>query len=331
MILGLSGPVLTPAEKAFFGAAQPWGFILFGRNVESLEQVRALVEDARSAVGWQAPVLIDQEGGTVRRLRPPLVRDYPAADVIGALFAERPEVAREAAWATGRLMAADLFALGIDIDCAPVLDMPPEAGSGFIARRAYGSTPQQVTTMAQAVADGLVAGGVQPVVKHIPGHGRGFADSHKDLPVVDAPLEVLRQTDFRPFSELQGIRMAMTCHCVFSAVDPYFPASASRKVMEEIIRGEIGFDGLVMSDDISMNALSGDIADRAKAVLGSGLDIVLHCNGVMAEMEMVAGVAPALSGASLARANDVIEARPAPDDADLAALGRKLDDILAMA
>ncbi|MET3601098.1 beta-N-acetylhexosaminidase [Martelella mangrovi] len=328
MILGCGGPRLSVEEKQFFRAVQPWGFILFGRNIESLEQVKMLTGEMREAVGWQAPVLVDQEGGTVRRLRPPLVRDYPPAARIAALYAASPEAAREAAWISGRLMAGDLLPLGINVDCAPVLDIPPAPGAGFLADRTFGCDPDQVIAMAQAQADGLKAGGVLPVVKHMPGHGRGLLDSHKRLPVVDAPLALLRDRDFRPFREVTGIAMAMTCHVLFEAVDPDNPASASKKLVEEVMRGEIGFDGLIISDDISMNALSGDIATRARAVADAGLDIILHCNGDMPEMRAVAGQAPQLAGDALTRATTALASAPEADDSDLKALSRRFDALM---
>ena len=328
MILGCAGARLSAEEKAFFRAEQPWGFILFGRNVESKEQVRALTAELRDAVGRNVPVLIDQEGGTVRRLRPPLVRDYPAASVIGKRYAAAPDEAREAAYACGRLIAADLMSVGVDVDCAPVLDMPPEPDTGFIANRAFGSDPEQVRVLAQAMADGQKAGGVLPVIKHMPGHGRGLADSHIGLPVVKEPLALLADRDFRPFREITGILMAMTCHVLFEAVDAENPASTSAKVVEQVMRGSIGFDGLIISDDISMNALAGDIGERARAVAAAGIDIILHCNGKMDEMRAVADAAPALSGAALIRGERALAGRPSADDADLAALSRRLDALL---
>lgn len=325
MILGCSGLSLSPAEAAFFKKANPWGFILFGRNVESLDQVRALTDALRESVGRNAPIFVDQEGGTVRRLRPPLVRHYPSAASVAALFKQDPDMAVAVAHAIGRLMASDLIGVGINADCAPVLDMPPVEGEGFIADRAYGSNPAQVEKLARAVAEGLLAGGVLPVIKHMPGHGRGFADSHAELPVVDTPLNTLKESDFAPFCLLRDMPMAMTCHVVFSAVDPERPASTSPILMQNIIRGEIGFDGLVISDDISMNALSGDIRARAKAVAASGTDIVLHCNGDMAEMQAVSDAAPRLCGRALQRAEQVMALAPVPDQADLVALNALVD------
>lgn len=330
LILGCSGPVLTSAEREFFQREQPWGFILFRRNIETREQVRRLVDDLRTSVGRNAPILIDQEGGTVRRLRPPLVADYPAARDIAALYGRDPALSVEAAWACGRLMAADLVAFGINVDCAPVLDMPPDENAGFMASRANGTTAGQVIAVAGAVAAGLQAGGVLPVLKHMPGHGRGLADSHKELPRVSAGLETLRQTDFLPFVALRDTLMAMTCHVIFKAIDNTHPASTSPRVIEEIIRGEIGFDGLLISDDISMNALSGDIAARAAAIVASGTDIVLHCNGDMNEMQAVAACVGPLEGKALMRAGRVTQTDLPVDNSDLVALRKRFETILGM-
>lgn len=328
LILGCAGPELSTQEADFFREAQPWGFILFGRNIKAPDQVRTLVCALREAVGRDAPVFIDQEGGMVRRLRPPLVGEYPAASRIASLYEKDRGAGIEAAWASGRLMAADLLALGINADCAPVLDMPPAAGSGFIADRAYGSDVKQVIDLADAVAAGLKAGGVFPVIKHIPGHGRGLADSHKVLPRVATDLETLKASDFLPFRALSKALMAMTCHVVFEAVDSDNPATTSKRVIADIIRGEIGFDGLLISDDISMNALSGDIAERASAIIKAGVDVVLHCNGDIVEMEAVAATVSGLQGRALERCENVMRTHLVADETDLAALRMRFDTLL---
>ncbi|TCT34812.1 beta-N-acetylhexosaminidase [Martelella mediterranea] len=330
MILGCAGPELSAEEVSFFQEAQPWGFILFGRNIETSEQVRRLVSDLRASVGRKAPVFIDQEGGTVRRLRPPMVADYPAASRIAGLYRLDRQAGVEAAWACGRLIAADLLALGINCNCAPVLDMPPATGSGFMADRSYGTDVAQVAALAGAMARGLEAGGVLPVIKHIPGHGRGLADSHKELPRVSASLDTLRSSDFLPFKALSAALMAMTCHVVFEAIDPENPATTSKRAIEDIIRDEIGFDGLLISDDLSMNALSGDIATRALAVASAGVDIVLHCNGDLAEMSAVAERVPRLQGRAYQRSEAVLKAEPVADDTDLEALRAHLNRLLTM-
>lgn len=318
-ITGIAGEVLSPAEAAFLRSAAPAGLILFSRNCVSHEQIRRLIGDVREAVGGgDLLVLIDQEGGRVQRLRPPLGRALPAAQAYADLYAEDPEVAREAAFHAARLLADDLKALGINTDCAPVLDVPVPGAHDVIGDRAYGAEPQQVIALARAVAEGFMAGGVLPVIKHIPGHGRATQDSHHALPVVTEAHGVLSATDFAPFTALADMPAAMTAHVVFSAIDPSEPASTSRRVTQEIIRGEIGFDGLLMSDDLSMKALSGTFAERARAVLAAGSDLVLHCNGGLAEMEEVAAAVPALSGDALRRfhaALAVLERREPYDSA----------------
>ncbi|HYD15112.1 MAG TPA: beta-N-acetylhexosaminidase, partial [Hyphomicrobium sp.] len=246
-------------------------------------------------------VLIDQEGGRVQRLRPPLGRALPAADAYARLYADDAEVAKEAAFLAARLLADDLKALGINTDCAPVLDVPVSGAHDVIGDRAYGREPVQVAALARAVAEGFMAGGVLPVIKHIPGHGRATADSHLELPVVTEPHTLLSETDFAPFKSLADMPAAMTAHVVFTAIDKDAPASTSRRVTQDIIRGEIGFDGLLMSDDLSMKALTGTFADRTKAVLTAGSDLALHCNGVLAEMEQVAGHVPELANEALRR------------------------------
>jgi beta-N-acetylhexosaminidase len=299
-ILGCSGPALTIAERAFFRDADPWGFILFRRNVETPDQVRRLVEDLRAAIGRaDAPVLIDQEGGRVQRLRPPHWRAYPPGRAYGELASgERHAMARLGA----RLIAHDLAALGITVDCLPVLDVPAPAADDVIGDRAYGSTPETVADLGRAAAEGLIAGGVLPVMKHVPGHGRAGADSHQALPVVEASLAELEARDFAPFRALADLPMAMTAHVVYTAIDPDHPATTSRRVIDEIVRGAIGFQGLLLSDDLSMNALSGDLGERAVAALAAGCDVALHCNGDRAEMRAVVGAAKPLDGAAGARA-----------------------------
>ena len=302
-ILGCSGLELTAREQAFFRAARPWGFILFGRNVASPDQLRGLVDALRETVGRaDAPVLIDQEGGRVQRLGPPHWGRFPPGRAYGDLAGNDPLLRREITRLGARLMAHDLAALGINVDCVPVLDVPDPAGHEVIGDRAYGQTPDAVALLGRAAAEGLIAGGVLPVVKHIPGHGRARSDSHHDLPVVDASLADLDARDFAPFRVLSDMPMAMTAHVIYSAVDPKRPATTSRSVMRRVVRGAIGFDGLVMSDDLSMKALSGDFAERARASRAAGCDVVLHCNGGMDEMAAVVAGAGALVGRAAQRA-----------------------------
>jgi len=319
LIVGLSGPRLLDAERAFLRSAAPWGLILFARNVESPDQVRALVADARAVLGWRAPVLIDQEGGRVQRLRPPHWPQYAPAEVFGALYARVPKVGLTAVKLNSRLIAADLYDLGIDVDCLPVADLRLPEGHGIIGNRAYGETPESVAAMARSAAQGLLSGGVLPVVKHIPGHGRAPVDSHEHLPVVRAAREELERTDFAAFRPLANLPLAMTAHVVYAAIDPDRPATTSPIVMAEVVRGFIGFTGLVMSDDLSMGALSGTVASRSLAALAAGCDMLLHCNGDLAEMEAIAAVAPALEGVALERADRALAARQTPQPIDIAA------------
>ncbi|KQM32880.1 beta-hexosaminidase [Rhizobium sp. Leaf68] len=332
MILGCSGLTLTQEEIALYKAEQPWGFILFGRNIGDTQQITDLVASMREAVGRpEAPVLIDQEGGRVQRIRPPILRSYPNAQALGAIYLRDREQGLRAAWLMSRLHAFDLMRFGINVDCLPVLDVPVEGASNVIGNRAYGFDPKMVSEMGQAAADGLKAGGMLPVMKHIPGHGRGMVDSHHELPVVDVPLDDLDAHDFVPFRALNKELMGMSAHLVFNAIDPKRPATTSRKVIDEIIRGRIGFDGLLMSDDSSMNALKGTLGERAANIVAGGCDIVLHCNGVMSEMLQVVKEVPPLTDQSLERAKAVEAGFPAADDADEASLRDEFNAMLAVA
>ena len=287
-ILGCAGTFLSAEEIAFFRDVKPWGFILFKRNIETPDQVRALTAALReTVVRPDAPILIDQEGGRVARLGAPHWRKYPPGRAYGELVANDPLVAREITRLGARLIAHDLLALGINVDCVPVLDVPDPKGHEIIGDRAYGDTPEQVATLGRAAAEGLLAGGVLPIIKHIPGHGRAMSDSHLELPVVKAKLAELEARDFAPFRVLSDMPMAMTAHVVYTAIDRKRPATTSKKAIKQVIRGAIGFDGLLMSDDLSMKALSGDFRQRAKDSLAAGCDVVLHCNGDMDEMKAV--------------------------------------------
>jgi beta-N-acetylhexosaminidase len=302
-ILGCSGFALTPEERAFFAEVRPWGFILFARNIESPDQVRALTAALRETVGRaDAPILIDQEGGRVQRLGPPHWRRFPPGRAYGELAENDPLLRREITRLGARLLAHDLASLGINVDCVPVLDVPDPQGHEIIGDRAYGDTAEQVAVLGRAAAEGLIAGGVLPIVKHIPGHGRARADSHLELPVVDAGLDELDARDFAPFKALSDMPMAMTAHVIYAAVDARRPATTSKAVMRRVIRGRIGFDGLVMSDDLSMQALSGGLEARAEASFAAGCDVVLHCNGDMGEMRAVAAGARLLNGKAARRA-----------------------------
>lgn len=315
-ITGLAGLTISANERAFLREAQPWGLIIFQRNVSSPAQVSDLTRSFRNLVGWQAPVLVDQEGGRVQRLKPPQWPAYPAGARYGALYDRAPEVGLAAARLAGHLIAADLRPLGVDVDCLPLADVPVAGGDPIIGDRAYGSEPGKVAAIAAAIAQGLTAGGVLPVLKHLPGHGRAGADSHLKLPVVDTPRATLEATDFAAFRPLAGLPLGMTAHVVFSSIDPVAPATTSVTMVREVIRGFIGFQGLLMSDDISMGALSGTLAARSQAALAAGCDVVLHCNGDLREMTQVASVVPELSGEALARADAALVARSAPEEFD---------------
>ncbi|MGN7127160.1 beta-N-acetylhexosaminidase [Methylorubrum thiocyanatum] len=311
VILGCSGTALTPEEAAFFRDLRPWGFILFKRNIGTPDAVRALTAALRETVGRaDAPILIDQEGGRVQRMGPPHWPKYPAGGRFDALGDEAAATARLGA----RLMAHDLSEVGINVDCAPMLDVPVAGSDNIIGDRAYGDTPGRVIELGRAVAEGLMAGGVLPVIKHIPGHGRATCDSHLDLPVVEADRVSLGESDFRPFRALADMPLAMSAHVVFNALDPERPATLSERVIREVVRGEIGFDGLLMTDDLSMHALQGPFRDRAEAAYRAGIDVVLHCNGRMDEMRAVAEATPDLTGEGARRAEAAL-ARLAPPDA----------------
>jgi len=323
MILGCSGTVITDDERAFYRDQRPWGFILFARNIAEPDQVRALIGSLREAADRpDAPVFIDQEGGRVQRLRPPIAPNYPAAAALGDLYRADPAAGLRAAWLLARLHALDLAALDVTANCFPVLDVPVEGAHDVIGNRAYGKDPATVAALGRASAEGLLSGGILPVMKHVPGHGRAYADTHLELPRLATPLDELRAHDFAPFKALSDLPMAMTAHVVYEAVDPSAPATTSPIAVRNIIRGEIGFDGLLISDDSSMKALSGDFAARSEAILAAGVDIVLHCNGVMDEMSAIASRVGPLQGRSLERARRALSfgaSREAVSEKDLRA------------
>ncbi len=310
-ILGCEGLQLTTAEKQFFKAADPWGFILFARNLSSSDQIRALTCEIRNTMGRNVPILIDQEGGRVQRLRapewaewlPPLlqIKNSPDSGLIELRY---------------RIIAAELYALGIDVNCAPMLDIANADSHEIIKNRCFGHDAKTVTKMGRAAANGLLKGGVLPIIKHIPGHGRATMDSHFNLPQLETPLSTLQTSDFIPFRQLADLPMAMTAHITYTDIDPENCATQSAKVIKTI-RTDMAFDGLIMTDDLSMKALKGSFKDRCKASFNAKCDVVLHCNGVMAEMMQVAKATPALSGKALARANAALQMRQAPDAFDI--------------
>jgi len=301
-ISGCAGTSLSDDERAFFAETRPCGLILFARNCQSVSQLRTITEDFRDAVESDAAlVLIDQEGGRVQRLRPPQWCQMPPARVYGDLYLHDPEGARAAAFAGGRLIAAELREAGITVNCTPVLDVPEAGSHDIIGDRAFSFDPGVVSNLGRAVVEGTLAGGVLPVIKHIPGHGRAMADSHLSLPRIDASAEELIEVDFRPFMALCHAPLAMTAHVLLTAFDEERPASTSPVIMGEVIRELIGLTGLVMSDDIGMQALGGPFAERAAAVIDAGCDVALHCSGELAEMREVASAVPPLEGESAER------------------------------
>ena len=316
-ITGLSGLNVSANERAFLKEAQPWGLIIFKRNVNTPQQVSELTNSFRDAVGWAAPILVDQEGGRVQRLGPPHWPAYPPGARYGAIYDRDVASGLAAARLGGHLIAAELSVLGIDVDCLPLADVPAAGGDPVIGDRAYGTEPRKVAAIAGAIAQGLLAGGVLPVLKHLPGHGRATADSHAKLPVVATDRATLESTDFAAFRPLAGLPLGMTAHVVFSAIDPDAPATTSVTMVREVIRGFIGFRGLLMSDDVSMKALSGTIAERSRAAFAAGCDVVLHCNGDLREMTAGAAEAPPLAGDAAARAEAALAQRSAPEAFDV--------------
>jgi beta-N-acetylhexosaminidase len=331
-ITGLAGTAITPEERAFFAEARPWGLILFKRNIETADQVAALTASFRDIVGAaEAPILIDQEGGRVQRMGPPQWPSYPPGAAYGRLYDRDPGKGLAAARLGARLIAEDLIKVGITVDCLPLADVPFRGADAVIGDRAYGDTPEKVSALAGAAAAGLADGGVLPVLKHIPGHGRATADSHAALPVVDASRAELEASDFAAFRPLVGLPMAMTAHVVFSAIDPVSPATTSAKMIANVIRDGIGFRGLLMSDDISMGALSGSLRERTRAALAAGCDVALHCNGKLDEMREVAAESPILAGEAARRAKAALAARHAPDVIDIAAARDQFAALMAEA
>ena len=332
LITGVSGPELSAADREFIRVDRPWGFILFKRNIETPTQVISLVQELRKAIGDpEAPVLIDQEGGRVQRLGLPHWPVYPAGAVFGVLYDIDPALGLAAARLSARLIAADLSDLGITVDCLPLADVPVPGADAVIGNRAYGTKADKVAAIGRAVTEGLEQGGILPVLKHIPGHGRATADTHFRLPVVDTPKGELERTDFAAFRPLADLPMAMTAHVVFSALDPAHPATTSATIIRQVIRGVIGFQGLLMSDDVSMNALAGSVAERTRAIFAAGCDVVLHCNGKLEEMREVAAETPELSGEALERATRALAARKAPQAFNRVAARAELDALIERA
>ncbi|PCD03952.1 beta-hexosaminidase [Sphingomonas spermidinifaciens] len=330
VIYGLSGPALSPDERAFFREADPLGYILFARNVVDRGQLRALTDDLRALSGRdELPILIDQEGGPVTRMKPPEWPMTPAGPAFAKLWEIAPASAIEAARVNAQAIGLMLAEVGISVDCLPLLDVAVEGATPAVASRTYGSEPMQVAALGRAVLDGLAAGGTIGVVKHMPGHGRARVDSHLELPRVTATAEEL-EVDFEPFRTLAHAPMGMTCHCVFEAYDPERPATLSPAIVGEVIRGRIGFDGLLMTDDIDMKALSGSAGDKAASAIAAGCDVVLDCWARMPEMVEIADRVSPAGEATLGRLNRAMAGRGAPQG-DLAELFAKRDALLALA
>ena len=319
-ILGCAGTRLSGAEKLFFRDVTPFGFILFARNIEDADQVRALCAELREAAGHEAPIFIDQEGGRVQRLRPPLARDWPAPLDHVRAYGDQAE---QAMYLRYRIIAAELRDLGIDGNCAPMLDVAEPGTHRFLRNRCYGESVDRVVAVGQAVARGLDEGGVLPVIKHIPGHGRARLDSHLDLPVIEAGREALDAVDFAAFRPFADMALGMTAHLVYRAIDDA-PATVSEGMIH-LIREDIGFGGLLMTDDISMEALSGTVAERGRASLDAGCDVVLHCNGEMTEMLALMRRTGEMSDIAQRRAEAALASRRTPPDADIEELAAELE------
>lgn len=327
-IYGCAGPALTAEERAFFRDADPWGFILFARNIENTEQTCALSAALRETVGREAPILIDQEGGRVARLKPPLVPARPPQGVLPALMAQDEARALEAAFLLGKRLAADCRRHGVTVNCVPMLDVRQPDADAIIGDRALGEEPGMVARLGRRLAEGTLEGGCLPVAKHIPGHGRATADSHLALPRVAASIEALEAVDFPPFLDLADLPLGMTAHIVYEAVDAQLPATLSEAVIAEVVRGRLGFDGLLMTDDLSMQALTGSVETRAAASLAAGCDLVLHCNGDMAEMTAVAAGVRALTPPAEARSTRALSLLRGSDDSRAAEEEERLAALL---
>jgi beta-N-acetylhexosaminidase len=328
-IYGCQGTELLPDERDFFRDARPLGFILFARNISDPDQVRRLCAALRKGAGDDdALILVDQEGGRVARFKRPHWRARPPARRFGELYARDPEAGQDATYLCSRLIAHELHELGLNVDCAPVLDVPIEGAHDVIGDRAFSRDPSVVATLGRASMEGFLDGGVLPVIKHMPGHGRAMADSHESLPRVSVAAEELSTHDFVPFRLLSDAPAGMSAHVVYDALDPKRPATTSPKVIRDIIRGEIGFDGLLFTDDLSMHALSGSFAARTKAALSAGCDVILHCNGVMEEMTAVASEAGPLVDKALKRAKAAMSHLKAPGALDVDAAEARLSSLM---
>lgn len=323
-LFGCAGERLLPDEAAFFAAANPWGFILFARNIDNPEQLRRLTDDLRAAVGRNAVITIDQEGGRVERMTPPHWRHWlPPLDQVAA----NPAAAQRSMYIRSRIIADELHSVGIDSNCSPCADVATAQTHPFLRNRCYGEDADTVAKVARAVADGLLAGGVLPVLKHMPGHGRGTLDSHQELPRVVAKRAELDAVDFAAMRALNDLPLGMSAHIVYEDIDPSGPATTSL-IMTEVIRDQIGFGGLLMTDDLSMQALEGDVRHRTQASLAAGMDMILHCNGALAEMDIIATQAGEFSDPAQKRADAALKSRKSPDNIDISALEAELASLM---
>ncbi len=327
-VCGLSGTDITDFERAYLRESRPWGIILFGRNIDRPDQVRRLTSDVRDILGWHAPVLIDQEGGRVQRLKPPHWRRYPPASRFGRLERMQAGSGVEAAQIAAWMVADDLLSVGVNVNCAPVLDLRIAGGTDAIGNRAFDPSAEMIAVLGRAVAEAYLQAGVVPVFKHIPGHGRAVVDSHFELPRIRDDQATLAASDFSPFRALNDLPMAMTGHLVFEAIDPDNPATLSQKMIN-LVRQDLGFDGALITDDLSMGALSGDLDERAALALSAGCDIALHCNGVREEMEAVRRSVPLLDGRAADRCDTALS-RAGHQTLDRVSMEDRLDHLLAM-
>lgn len=331
-VVGIAGTALTPGERALFAELPPAGVILFRRNCADRAQLRALTDELRGLAGGTAlPVFIDQEGGPVMRLAPPHWRPLPSAAAVGALARGDVPAGRQAARLLGRLIAHDLREVGVDVACAPVLDVAAPGMTAAIGARSFGTDPNLIAELAAALASGLEAGGVAPVIKHLPGHGRALVDSHLALPVVEAAYHELAACDLLPFRHLRTAPFAMTAHVIYRALDPERPATVSRNVIARTIRGELGFSGLLLSDDLAMRALAGEPAERATAALAAGCDLALYCPGDLEANRAVLAAAPPLAASLAVRIEGVLArlAATVPDGFEPGRAAAELDALLA--
>ena len=325
VVFGFEGLTVTQNEGAFFHEARPWGVILFARNIESRDQLRALTDSLREMSGNpHLPILIDQEGGRVARVKPPLAPAYPPMGVYGEMYRQDKARAIEAARLGAALLAQDLFELGINITCAPCLDLRLPGMSDVIGNRGLGGDVEHVVAIGRAVLDGLDMGGVLPVIKHMPGHGRAQVDSHFELPVIEDDVPTLKEADFEIFRQLNEPLMGMTGHLRFTSVDAGETSTFSKPVIEGVIRDYIGFEGLLMSDDVSMKALSGEMGERVTKSLAAGCDMILHCNGDRAEMEAVHAALPSAASADAQARMDAVDAELQRLSCDVPAGSRKV-------